>query len=326
MTISMAAVGLLDFGVAHNGESPRDIVDHTIEAARRADALGFGRYWLAEHQTGACCWASPELVLALIARDTTRIRVGSGGVLVATHNALRVANDFSLLAQLYPDRIDIGLARGTPGENSLALVEPLAYVPGSVDDFSRKLVALISYLRAIPRPQHAYFRARAFPLPTRLPEIWILGSGGTSGVFAAQYGLPFAQSMFHFPNTTLAALATYCRDFRPSTWAPEPRTMVAIAGVCAETRARAQAIAASQPNKAITLNVVGTAADWCDYVAEMVSIAGVHEVMYFEASPLPAQRLRAYELLAGALAETSPRAAGTLGRPVDTMHSYSTQA
>jgi alkanesulfonate monooxygenase SsuD/methylene tetrahydromethanopterin reductase-like flavin-dependent oxidoreductase (luciferase family) len=145
-------------------------------------------------------------------------------------------------------------------------------------------------------------------------------------VFAAQYGLPFAQSMFHFPNTTLAALATYCRDFRPSTWAPEPRTMVAIAGVCAETRARAQAIAASQPNKAITLNVVGTAADWCDYVAEMVSIAGVHEVMYFEASPLPAQRLRAYELLAGALAETSPRAAGTLGRPVDTMHSYSTQA
>jgi luciferase family oxidoreductase group 1 len=299
--ISAAAVGFLDFGVANNGEEAKDIIEHTIGAARLADALGFGRYWLAEHQVGACSWASPELVLALIARETTRIRVGSGGLLLTSHNALRAANDFSLLAQLYPDRIDVGLARGTPGENCLALIEPLRVVPASVDEFSNKLVSFLSYLSGIPRPQHAYFRARAFPQPKQRPELWLLGSAGTSSLLAAQYGLPFALSIFHFPNASLAPLETYNRDFRPSAWLAEPRTMVAIAGVCAETRVRAREIAASQPNSTITLNVVGTANDWCDRVAEIVSATGAHEIMYMEASPLPEQRLRAYELLAEAL-------------------------
>lgn len=305
--ISTTAVGLLDFGVAHNGEAPRDIIAHTITAARRAEALGFGRYWLAEHQVGSCCWASPELVMALIARDTTRIRVGAGGLLLTTHNALRVANDFSLLAQLYPDRIDIGLARGFPGENTLALVEPLRVVSGSVDDFSSKLVALLSYLARIPRPQHVYFRAQAVPTPKGPPEAWLLGSGGSSGVLAAQYGLPFALSMFHFPNTSLASVATYYRDFHPSGWMLEPHTMVAIAGVCADTRERAREIAASQPNDTITLNVVGTADDWCEYVSEIVGSSGAHEIMYFDASPLPEQRLRAYALLGDALNAVSAR-------------------
>lgn len=299
--INATAVGILDFGMAHNGEDAPVVVEHTIRAAQRADTLGFGRYWLAEHQEGACCWASPELVLALIARETTRIRVGSGGLLLATHNALRAASDYSLLAQLFPDRIDIGLARGTPGDNVHALIEPLRDFPGSVDDFAGKLVALISYLNGIPRPQHAYFRARAFPTPKRPPSIWLLGTGGGSSVLAAQYGLPLAHSLFHNSSTSLATLATYAQEFRPSAWLSGPRTMIAIAGVCAETRARARAIAALGTFPKLTLNVVGTAGDWCDRVAEIVSVAGADEIMYLDVSPLPEQRLLAYELLSDAL-------------------------
>jgi luciferase family oxidoreductase group 1 len=303
MKLSTAAVGILDFGVAHNGEAPRDIVEHTIHAARRADALGFGRYWLAEHQMGKCCWATPEMVIALIARETTRIRVGAGGLLLMTHNALRAASDYSLLAQLHPDRIDVGLARGTPGDNVLALLEPARMFPSSPDEFSAKLVALVSYLRSIPRPQHAYFRSRAFPTPQHLPELWVLGSGGASGELAAQYGLPFALSIFHKPDTPLEPIARYRRNFRPSAWLAEPRSMVALAGVCADTGERARAIAASRSYQFITLNVIGTADDWCDHVTAIVSDTGADEIMYFDASPLPEQRLRAYELLAEALNE-----------------------
>jgi luciferase family oxidoreductase group 1 len=325
MTPNISAVGILDFGVAHHGEDAREIVEHTIHAARRADALGFGRYWLAEHQKGECRWATPELVLALIARETTRIRVGAGGLLLSTHNALRVANDYSLLAQLHPGRIDIGLARGTPGENVLALLEPTRVVAGSPDDFSSKLVALISYLRGIARPQHAYYRARAFPTPSHLPELWLLGSGGASGEIAAQYGLPFAHSIFHRPDTPLAPIANYQRDFRPSAWLAGPRTTVAIAGICAETRELAHEIAASQPNQ-ITLNVVGTAHDWCERVTDIVSDTSADEIMYFDASPLPEQRLRAYELLGEALNATAAKRATAVKRPPDYAHAFSNSA
>lgn len=315
MTISTATVGLLDFGAANNGEQPREIIEHTIAAARHAEALGFARYWLAEHQVGTCCWASPELVLTLLARETSRIRLGSGGLLLPTHNALRVANDFSLLAQLFPDRIDLGLARGIPGDNALALVEPLREVGNSIDDFSSKLVAVLSYLARIPRPQHVHFRSRVMPPPKGLPDVWLLGSGSASGVLAAQYGLSFAHSIFHFPNASLAPLATYHRDFRPSGFLHEPRSMVAIAGVCAETRESAREIAASQPNTAITLNVIGTADDWCERVADIVSSTGAQEIMYLDASPLPEQRLRAYELLADAL-DTPGASRGLIREPV----------
>jgi luciferase family oxidoreductase group 1 len=320
--IQAAAVGILDFGVAHHGEGPLEIVEHTIHAARRADALGFGRYWLAEHQTGECRWATPEMVLALIARETTRIRVGAGGLLMIAHNPLRVANDYSLLAQLHPNRIDIGLARGTPGENVLALVEPVRNVDGSPDGFSSQLVALFSYLHRIPRPQHAYFRARTFPAPHHVPELWILGTGGTSGEFAAQFGLPFALSIFHFPDTPLTAIAKYRRDFWPSAWSSEPRTMVAIAGICAETRERAREIAASQPNK-VTLNVVGTAHDWRERVEEIVSATGADEIMYLDASPLPEQRLCAYELIGDALNAPAVARTTVTEWPLDHAHSVS---
>jgi luciferase family oxidoreductase group 1 len=319
--IDIAAVGILDFGVANNGEPAHEIVEQTIHTARRADALGFGRYWLAEHQVGECCWATPEVVIALIARETTKIRVGSGGLLLPTHNALRVANDYSLLAQLNPDRIDIGLARGLPGDNRLALVEPLRTVSTLVDDFSSKLVALMSYLARVPRPQHAYFRSRAHPRPIRLPQVWLLGSAGTSGVLAAQYGLPFAISIFHTPGATIAPLTDYFRDFLPSGWLHEPRAMAAIAGVCAETRELAREIAATQPNPSITLNVVGTARDWCEYVNDLVSVSNAHEIMYLDMSPLPEQRLRAYELLADAL--QAPTATEARATPVhEGLNSY----
>lgn len=320
--IGTSAVGILDFGVAHNGESAREIVEHTIQTARRADALGFGRYWLAEHQTGDCRWATPEMVLALIARETTRIRVGAGGLLMTSHNALRVANDYSLLSQLHPGRIDIGLARGTPGENLLALVEPTRYPDGSADGFCSKLVALFSYLRRVPRPQHAYFRARAFPMPHHVPELWVLGSGGGSADLAAQYGLPFALSIFHFPDTPLTGIAKYRDNFRPSTWSAEPRTLVAIAGICAETRQRAQTIAATQPND-VVLNAVGTAHDWCGRVEEIVSATGADEIMYLDASPLPEQRLCAYELIGDALNAPAVARTTVTERPLDHAHSVS---
>lgn len=321
--ISTAKVGLLDFGEAYSGEEPREIVAHTIAAARRADALGFGRYWLAEHQVGTCSWGSPELVLALIARETTRIRVGSGGLLLVAHNALRVANDFSLLAQLFPGRIDVGVARGAPGDNLLALIEPLRSVPRTSDDFTAKLVALLSYLRGIRRPQHAYFRAQAFPKPKEPPELWLLGSGSTSSVVAAEYGLPFAQSIFHAPNTPLDPLSSYSRDFRSSAWLGKPRSMVAIAGVCAETRERAHEIAASHTNAAVTLNVVGTASDWCERVAEILSTTGADEVMYLDVSQSPTQRLRAYELLAEALPVRRVARDVTIDRSHDGVRSLS---
>jgi hypothetical protein len=140
------------------------------------------------------------------------------------------------------------------------------------------------------------------------------------------YGLTFSLSLFHRTLTSLAArssLATYERDFRPSAWESEPRTMVAIAGICAETGDRAREIAASAKHTTVPLSVVGTPNEWCDCVAEIVSDTGAQEIMYLDASPLPEQRLRSLELTAEALNGSDATRPAAATRPPESVYSFS---
>ena len=212
-------LSVLDQSPVPEGFTPGDALRNSIDLARLADDLGYMRYWVAEHHgtPGLAC-ASPEVLIGPIAAATSRIRVGSGGVMLPHYSPLKVAENFSMLSGLYSGRIDLGLGRaaGTSPKVALALQRDRRYVPP--DDFRDQLDELFAYLSK---------RSDA-------PEPWLLGSSEQSAVWAAELGLPYAFADFINPNGIEAA-AWYREHFRPSNFLSAPRNAVAIWVVCADT-------------------------------------------------------------------------------------------
>jgi luciferase family oxidoreductase group 1 len=212
-------LSVLDQSPVPEGFTPGDALRNSIDLAQLADDLGYMRYWVAEHHgtPGLAC-ASPEVLIGPIAAATSRIRVGSGGVMLPHYSPLKVAENFSMLSGLYSGRIDLGLGRaaGTSPKVALALQRDRRYVPP--DDFRDQLDELFAYLSK---------RSDA-------PEPWLLGSSEQSAVWAAELGLPYAFADFINPNGIEAA-AWYREHFRPSNFLSAPRNAVAIWVVCADT-------------------------------------------------------------------------------------------
>jgi luciferase family oxidoreductase group 1 len=213
-------LSVLDQSPVSQGSTPAEALRNSIDFARLADELGYHRYWVAEHHgtPGLAC-TSPELLIGPIAASTTRIRVGSGGVMLPHYSPLKVAENFSMLTDLHPGRIDLGIGRaaGTSPKVALALQRDRRQPPP--DDFYEQLQELLNYI------------ARA---PNARCELWLLGSSMQSAIWAAELGLPYAFADFINPEGT-EMTAHYRRHFRPSVWASEPRTAVAVWAICAGT-------------------------------------------------------------------------------------------
>jgi luciferase family oxidoreductase group 1 len=240
-------VSVLDQSPIAEGSSGAQALHNTIDLARLADGLGYTRYWVAEHHGGPMlAGPSPEALIGPIAAATSRIRVGSGGVMLPHYSPFKVAETFSLLAGVFPGRIDLALGRaaGTDQLTSLALQrdrrQPVA------DDFPAQLAELLAYLERRLPPEHPFARlAETLPgLPER-PQPWLLGSSPQSAVWAAELGLPYAFADFINPaGAEIAAL--YRERFRAHGHERlEPRTAVAVWVICAETQEEAELLAAS---------------------------------------------------------------------------------
>jgi luciferase family oxidoreductase group 1 len=218
---------------------------NSVDLARRAEALGFHRYWVAEHHgTPALACASPEVLIATIASATSRLRVGSGGVMLPHYSPLKVAETFSMLAGLFPGRIDLGIGRaaGTDPATTFALQRDRRAV--SPEDFPQQLAEMLGYLRnALPR-DHPFARlAETLPGRPEAPEVWLLGSSPQSGIWAAEAGLPYAFADFIAP--TGAPIANrYRREFERGV-VDAPRVIAAVTAVCAESDDEAQRLASS---------------------------------------------------------------------------------
>src|SRR6202012_4409574 len=242
----MIPLSVLDLSVVTTGTNPAAALRNSIDLARHADALGFTRYWLAEHHNLASVASpAPDIMIGQIAAVTKNIRVGSGGVMLPNHAPLVVAERFKMLEALFPGRIDLGLGRapGTDGATAHALRARLDRREG--DDFLERLHELTLWETRNFPPNHPFNQVVAMPDDTPLPPIWLLGSSGSSSELAVQVGMGFSFAHHFASYDAITAMTNYRQHFRPSPWLTTPSAILAVAVVAAETDTEAERLGTS---------------------------------------------------------------------------------
>jgi luciferase family oxidoreductase group 1 len=248
-------LSVLDQSPVPAGSSPARALANSLSLAQHVDLLGYTRLWYSEHHAMellAC--TAPEILIARAAAATTRIRVGSGGIMLPHYSAFKVAEVFRTLHAMFPGRIDLGIGRAPGGgqlESHALRRNRNAPVP---DDFLQQLAELRTLLDveefAAANPQHPLSRLHVAPAPDPIdapgaPDLWLLGSSMWSAVTAAQQGLPYAFAHFFSPLQTRHAIEYYQRNFVSSANREAPKATLAIGVICAETDAEAQHLHAS---------------------------------------------------------------------------------
>lgn len=230
-------LGILDQSIVRQGSSAADALTETINTAKLAEALGYSRFWVSEHHNApSIAGSAPELLMVKLADETNSIRIGSGGIMLPNHSALKVAENFRLLETLFPGRIDLGMGRA-PGSDRIT-----ASVLNPSNTFSEE-----NYLTQLSHLQH-YFKDTAetdygsllaVPQASSIPEQWILSSSGGSSKIAATYGMGLVVARFINGNAGPDVVNTYRSYFKPSEQFPEPKAMIAISVLCASTAEKA---------------------------------------------------------------------------------------
>src|SRR5580765_2086698 len=242
----MIPLSVLDLSVVTTATKPAAALRNSIDLAQHVDALGYARYWLAEHHSlPSVASSAPDIMIGQIAAVTQNIRVGSGGVMLTNHAPLMVAERFKMLEALFPGRIDLGLGRapGTDGATAYALRSRLDKREG--DDFLERLHELTLWETRDFPAGHPYHNVVAMPDDSPLPPIWLLGSSDYSSELAAQVGMGFAFAHHFASYDAVEAMTHYRKRFKPSGWRQTPHGILAVAIVCAETDAEAERLASS---------------------------------------------------------------------------------
>jgi luciferase family oxidoreductase group 1 len=326
-------LSVLDLSPVPSGSGGPDAVANTLDLARAAESWGYARYWVAEHHNtpGMAC-PSPEVMIAAVAAATSRIRVGSGGVMLPNHSPLRVAESFRVLEALHPGRIDLGIGRapGTDAYTAYALRRGAA----GAEDFPSQLAELLAFAAGGFPEDHPFRGVVAEPRDVALPPIWILGSSDYGARVAAALGVGFAFARHLNPRGAADAMREYRERFAPSPALAEPRTILAASSICAETPDEADRLASSlglmvarmragqpgtlpSPEEALAhaytegernevrryrrAQVLGDPTGVRDQLEALVEETGADELMVMTLVHDHAARRRSYELLAGAL-------------------------
>ncbi|MBU8729825.1 LLM class flavin-dependent oxidoreductase [Cytobacillus oceanisediminis] len=223
---------VLDLSPITAGSTPADSFRNTLELAQLAEKLDYNRFWLAEHHNMPFIASSAtSVVMSHVAAGTSKIRIGSGGIMLPNHAPLVIAEQFGTLESLYPGRIDLGLGRapGTDQGTARALRRDLG---STGDDFPEQLAELRGYFD----PSLAQGNPiKAIPGEGLNIPIWLLGSSGFSAQLAGELGLPFAFAAHFSPLNTRGALQIYRKAFKPSNVLDKPYAMVALNIIAAET-------------------------------------------------------------------------------------------
>ncbi|HUU71877.1 MAG TPA: LLM class flavin-dependent oxidoreductase [Burkholderiales bacterium] len=234
-------LSVLDQSTASKGRSQADSIRESLELARHCEALGYHRYWVSEHHdSGSIVGTAPEVLMAAIAATTSRIRIGSAGVMLPHYSALKVAEQFRVLEAIAPGRIDLGVGRA-PGSDRLTA---LALNPHSnaAEEFPRQVLDLSAWVSGAPlQAGHPFEKIRAHPTGPTSPEIWILGSSDYGAQLAAHFGLPYAFAYFFSDGRGASqALELYRRNYRPSERYPEPQATICVWALAADSEAEAR--------------------------------------------------------------------------------------
>ncbi|HUS25240.1 MAG TPA: LLM class flavin-dependent oxidoreductase [Candidatus Binatia bacterium] len=322
-------LSVLDLAPVPTGTTPAQAIRRTVDLARLAERLGYVRYWFAEHHgMPSVASSAPELLIAHVASATTRMRIGSGGIMLPNHSALKVAELFRTLAALHPDRIDLGLGRA-PGSDRNA---SRALRASDGHNFGALLSELLAFCGQAQFPDgHPFGKVIAVPDDVPLPPIWILGSSGASAQMAGAAGMGYSFAS-HFSEAPAGPAFNAYRDaFEPSAQFPRPHAILGVAAVCAETGDEADRLATTMDLAWLRIRrgefrplpsveeaqaypydeheraavreyrnrtVIGAPASVRSRIEAMARDSGADEVMVVTNLHGHAERLRSYELLA----------------------------
>jgi luciferase family oxidoreductase group 1 len=234
-------LSVLDQSTSAQGASPHLAIPQTLALARHCEALGYHRYWVSEHHASdSIVGTAPEVLMAAIAATTTRIRVGSAGVMLPHYSALKVAEQFRILEAIAPGRIDLGVGRA-PGSDRLTAMALNPY-SNAAEEFPRQVHDLRAWVCGEPLDEgHPFAAIKAHPQGPTCPELWMLGSSDYGARLAAHFGLPYAYAYFFTEGRgTDEALALYRRNYRPSARHPAPYATICVWALAADTEAEAR--------------------------------------------------------------------------------------
>jgi luciferase family oxidoreductase group 1 len=231
----------LDLALLKEGEDHSDAYKRCLEVAKQCEELGFCRFWLAEHHNMAAVGsAAPTILMGYIARETNRIRVGSGGVMLPNHSPMVVAEQIGTLERLFPGRIDLGLGRAPGTDQQTARVIRRGRIE-SVQEFPEDLDELQGYFNEDSNGQ----RVRAFPAEGLDVPIFLLGSSMSSAQLAAEKGLPYVFASHFAPNYFQPAIHYYKNNFKPSNAWPKPYAIACVNVIAAFSKEKADFLASS---------------------------------------------------------------------------------
>ncbi len=319
---------VLDLSLVSAGTTSGDALRDTTKLAQHAEELGYHRFWVAEHHNLATVAStSPAVLIAHVAAATSRMRVGSGGVMLPNHAALVVAEQFAMLEALHPGRIDLGLGRAPGTDPATAAALRRTADPFGAEDFPRQLLDLMGLLGDRRVASGAWDRLAATPVPTSRPEIVLLGSSGYSAELAGRLGLGFAFAHHFDVPGTLEAVAWYRQHFEPSPVLDEPYTIVTAGVLAADDAEQAEYLAgparlailgirtgrrmpllspedaARHPDLPLARSmpsnrIVGDGATVAAALAELIDRTAADEIMISTMTHGLAERLRTLELVA----------------------------
>ena len=325
-------LSVLDLVPITSGSTSTQAMRNSIELAKVVDRLGYKRYWFAEHHNMSSLASSvPEVMIGQVARETTQLRVGSGGVMLPNHPPLKIAETFRMLEALYPGRIDLGIGRA-PGTDPLTAYALRRSETVDSRDFPEHLAELMAFAADDFPADHPFRAVRAMPNDVGFPDIWLLGSSANGSEMAASLGVGFAIAHHINPQNAVAAMQTYRANFKPSQYLAQPCALIACSLICAETDEEAERLASSvalaivrlrngqpiqfpSPEEALaypytpaeaaqakayrnSTQIVGSPQSVREQLDRLVEATGADEVMVVTLVHDHAARVRSYELLA----------------------------
>ncbi len=224
-------VSVLNLGPIRKGETKKDAIDDLVDLAQATEKMGYERYWIAEHHnTGSLISSATSILIKHVLEHTDKIRVGSGGIMLPNHSPLVVAEQFGTMANIYPNRVDLGLGRA-PGTDMLtASALRRSQDRDSVHSFPNDIKELLQYFG--PEEVQGHVKAN-IAIDTNVP-LYVLGSSPNSAYLAAELGLPYLFASHFAPKYMEEAISIYRKEFKPSKYLDSPHMTVCLNVIAAD--------------------------------------------------------------------------------------------
>ncbi|MFE8699345.1 LLM class flavin-dependent oxidoreductase [Cytobacillus sp. FJAT-54145] len=235
-------LSILDQSPIPSGQTAQAALQASMKLAQSGEKFGYTRYWIAEHHDleGLAC-SAPEVMLGYIGANTNTIRLGCGAVLLPHYKPYKVAETYNMLATLFPNRIDIGIGRAPGGSAEATMALSDNFLDG-VRKMPEKVNELIQFLHSDFPNDHMFSKVKAKPLPSIVPEPWILGTSKKSALMAAEHGTSYAFGLFMSDQDGVEILDLYKTHFRKGV-TKEPKTILTVSVLCGETTEKADDLA-----------------------------------------------------------------------------------